>query len=90
MQSHGFFRSLDWGKLERLEIRPPFVPHLRHADSAENFDPEFTSEAPVLTPTDRRMSDTINQSDFSGFSYTAGSFTPSKTVAPIEESRFVI
>ena len=34
-----------------------------------NFDKDFTSEKAVLTPTDRSMIDSINQSEFRGFSY---------------------
>ncbi|KAG8527364.1 uncharacterized protein KY384_007516 [Bacidia gigantensis] len=45
-----FFKEIDWEKLYRKEIPPPFVPDVTSTDSVANFDPEFTKDAPRLTP----------------------------------------
>ena len=69
IQAHAFYRGLDWGKLANLEIPPPFMPTVK-GNEAVNFDAEFTSEAPNLTPpNDMRFIATIDQAQFAGFSY---------------------
>uniref|UniRef100_A0A671KH54 AGC-kinase C-terminal domain-containing protein n=3 Tax=Sinocyclocheilus TaxID=75365 RepID=A0A671KH54_9TELE len=32
------------------KVKPPFVPTIQSSIDVSNFDDEFTSEAPVLTP----------------------------------------
>lgn len=39
-----------------------------------NFDREFTSEAPKLTPTDKLFIMNLDQCEFSGFSYVNPEF----------------
>ena len=39
-----------------------------------NFDREFTSEAPKLTPTDKLFIMNLDQTEFSGFSYVNPEF----------------
>ena len=39
IQRHPFFTGMDWAKLEKLEIPPPFKPTIKGKD-AGNFDPE--------------------------------------------------
>ncbi|CAF3841976.1 unnamed protein product [Rotaria magnacalcarata] len=41
IQKHAFFASIDWDKLFRKEIEPPFIPPI-HTDYGHNFDREFT------------------------------------------------
>jgi len=48
IQAHPFFASIDWDKLYRREITPPFIPEKPKDDyDAPNFDTEFTSEKVV-------------------------------------------
>lgn len=75
IKGHPFFRTIDWGKLERKEVVPPFKPKIKSPKETNNFDPEFTSEKPVLTPTDRKLIASINQAEFQGFSYVNPNFT---------------
>lgn len=49
IQSHRFFRKLDWTKLERLELEPPIKPLITDPILAENFATEFTT-MPLNTP----------------------------------------
>jgi len=48
IKKHEFFAKIDWDKLYKRQIPPPFVPKTDKDDSsAGNFDTEFTSERVV-------------------------------------------
>ena len=42
IKNHKFFESIDWVKLEKKEITPPFKPKIRHQGDVRNFDKMFT------------------------------------------------
>ena len=44
------FLGINFDKLVRREIKPPFVPVVTSDTDVTNFDPTFTSEAVQLTP----------------------------------------
>ena len=70
IQNHPFFRTVDWEKLERKQIEPPFKPTLEDEHDLNNFDPQFTDEPVQFTPdTAAGNTDTIDQSEFEGFDY---------------------
>lgn len=46
IKKHPFFATIDWDKLLRKEIQPPFKPAVSRADDAFYFDSEFTSKSP--------------------------------------------
>uniref|UniRef100_A0A8C6GWK1 protein kinase C n=1 Tax=Mus spicilegus TaxID=10103 RepID=A0A8C6GWK1_MUSSI len=50
VKKHPFFRLTDWSALMDKKVKPPFVPTIRGREDVSNFDDEFTSEAPILTP----------------------------------------
>ncbi|XP_016334699.1 serine/threonine-protein kinase N2-like [Sinocyclocheilus anshuiensis] len=50
VKKHLFFRNIDWDGLLAKKVKPPFVPTIQSSIDVSNFDDEFTSEAPVLTP----------------------------------------
>nr|XP_058969985.1 serine/threonine-protein kinase N2-like isoform X2 [Pocillopora verrucosa] len=67
-----FFRDMNWDDLLARKVRPPFVPSVRHAEDVSNFDEEFTSEEPVLTPPkEARPLNSEEQVLFADFNYTA-------------------
>jgi len=48
IQKHAFFSNIDWDKLYKRQITPPFIPDKDSSESkAGNFDSEFTSERVV-------------------------------------------
>jgi serine/threonine protein kinase len=48
IRSHPFFKDIDWEKMMRKEMTPPFVPNVSNIrESTKYFDEEFTSERPV-------------------------------------------
>ncbi|GLD53384.1 protein kinase C eta type isoform X1, partial [Lates japonicus] len=59
--SHKFFADIDWEKLNRREIEPPFKPRIKTPEDVNNFDPDFTQEEPTLTPIDDPLIPSINQ-----------------------------
>jgi serine/threonine protein kinase len=45
-----FFRNINWDDIYHKRVQPPFLPQIKSATDTSNFDSEFTSVTPVLTP----------------------------------------
>ncbi|XP_056283160.1 protein kinase C eta type [Pseudoliparis swirei] len=69
--SHAFFTGIDWEKLHRREMEPPFKPRIKTPEDVNNFDPDFTQEEPTLTPIDAPLILSVHQEEFRDFSYTS-------------------
>uniref|UniRef100_A0A8C1Z1K6 Protein kinase C n=1 Tax=Cyprinus carpio TaxID=7962 RepID=A0A8C1Z1K6_CYPCA len=80
LREHPFFRWIDWDRLERLEIQPPFKPR-SGGRKGENFDKFFTSAPSALTPSDPDVLAAISQEEFQGFTYINPEFPPSPLTA---------
>ncbi|KZL79329.1 agc pkc protein kinase [Colletotrichum incanum] len=65
-----FFRNINWDDIYHKRVAPPFMPQIKSATDTSNFDSEFTSVTPVLTPVQSVLSQAM-QEEFRGFSYTA-------------------
>ncbi|XP_053268023.1 ribosomal protein S6 kinase alpha-3 isoform X3 [Pleuronectes platessa] len=50
IKRHHFFSTIDWNKLFRREIPPPFKPASGRPDDTFYFDPEFTAKTPRDSP----------------------------------------
>uniref|UniRef100_A0A8D0AQX9 Ribosomal protein S6 kinase n=1 Tax=Sander lucioperca TaxID=283035 RepID=A0A8D0AQX9_SANLU len=50
LKRHGFFSTIDWNKLFRRELKPPFRPAVARPDDTFYFDSEFTSRTPKDSP----------------------------------------
>ncbi|EMP25171.1 Ribosomal protein S6 kinase alpha-2 [Chelonia mydas] len=50
IKRHLFFVTIDWNKLYRKEIKPPFKPAVGRPEDTFHFDPEFTSRTPTDSP----------------------------------------
>uniref|UniRef100_A0A8C1A6T7 protein kinase C n=1 Tax=Cyprinus carpio carpio TaxID=630221 RepID=A0A8C1A6T7_CYPCA len=72
VKRHPFFRNMDWTALLAKKIRPPFLPTIKGREDVSNFDNEFTSEAPILTPPrEPRVLTVSEQEMFVDFDYIA-------------------
>ena len=71
MKAHVFFSSIDFDKLEKREIVPPFVPEVQSDDSIENFDSCFLNSAVEETSSYgfSAFVSTSRDNKFEGFSY---------------------
>jgi hypothetical protein len=47
LKKHPYFASIDWEKLNRLEITPPFVPAVKGAMSPQVAQPTLPQSLPV-------------------------------------------
>ena len=50
IMSHAFFRNINWDDFQDKKVTPPFIPQIKNPTDTSNFDSEFTSVTPVLTP----------------------------------------
>lgn len=50
IMSQPFFRNINWDDIYHKRVQPPFLPTISNATDTSNFDSEFTSVTPVLTP----------------------------------------
>eukprot|EP00457_Paulinella_chromatophora_P008681 gb/GEZN01008722.1/.p1 GENE.gb/GEZN01008722.1/~~gb/GEZN01008722.1/.p1 ORF type:complete len:413 (+),score=72.53 gb/GEZN01008722.1/:56-1294(+) len=69
VKAHIFFKGIDWGKLIKKQVTPPFIPNVDDGkESTQNVDQEFTNETPRDTP---MMASTLQgKAAFPGFTYT--------------------
>ncbi|XP_062841638.1 ribosomal protein S6 kinase alpha-3 isoform X2 [Trichomycterus rosablanca] len=69
IKRHQFYASIDWNKLFRRELYPPFKPASGRPDDTFYFDPEFTAKTPKDSPV---MPPSANAHQlFRGFSFVA-------------------
>lgn len=67
--AHPFFNSIDWEKLEKLEISPPYIPFLVNEEDTSNIDWRFTDHVPSeKSILGRESNETISSETFSNFS----------------------
>ncbi|XP_053574045.1 serine/threonine-protein kinase N1 isoform X2 [Bombina bombina] len=65
-----FFKELDFVALYSRTLPPPFIPSVKGPHDISNFDPEFTSEGPELTPPREPRPLNPNEQDlFQGFDF---------------------
>jgi len=71
IKSHPWFKTIDWKKLDRLEITPPFVPNVRSPDDVQNIDKEFLRENLEDDEADDPKAN-VKPDDFGGFTFQGG------------------
>ncbi|XP_071068630.1 ribosomal protein S6 kinase alpha-2 isoform X6 [Dasypus novemcinctus] len=71
IKRHPFFVTIDWNKLYRKEIRPPFKPAVGRPEDTFHFDSEFTSRTPTDSPGVPPSANAHHL--FRGFSFVASS-----------------
>ncbi|RMZ75252.1 hypothetical protein DV738_g5581, partial [Chaetothyriales sp. CBS 135597] len=50
IMSHAFFKGVNWDDVYHKRVPTPFKPTVKDPKDTSNFDQEFTSVTPVLTP----------------------------------------
>lgn len=55
IMSHAFFRNINWDDIYHKRVPAPFIPQITSPTDTSNFDTEFTSVTPVLTPVQSGM-----------------------------------
>ncbi|XP_032263385.1 ribosomal protein S6 kinase alpha-2 isoform X2 [Halichoerus grypus] len=71
IKRHPFFVTIDWNKLYRKEIKPPFKPAVGRPEDTFHFDPEFTARTPTDSPGVPPSANAHHL--FRGFSFVASS-----------------
>jgi serine/threonine protein kinase len=66
IMSHAFFRNINWDDVYHKRIPAPFTPTISNATDTSNFDQEFTSVTPVLTPVQSGTSNSSLGNDSDG------------------------
>uniref|UniRef100_A0A671P921 protein kinase C n=1 Tax=Sinocyclocheilus anshuiensis TaxID=1608454 RepID=A0A671P921_9TELE len=67
-----FFRNMDWEALLLRKLPPPFLPTIGNKEDVSNFDEEFTTELPALTPPrEPRVLSRKDQDSFHDFDYVS-------------------
>ncbi|KAI8835922.1 kinase-like domain-containing protein [Chytridium lagenaria] len=72
IKRHRYFSDVDWEKLLKKQVKPPYKPKVESEMDTSNFDPVFTDNMiPVdsLPNNSAPLSETIQQ-NFKGFTYT--------------------
>ncbi|XP_070222685.1 ribosomal protein S6 kinase alpha-6 [Bos mutus] len=81
IKRHLFFANIDWNKLYKREVQPPFKPASGKPDDAFCFDPEFTAKTPKDSP---GLPASANAHQlFKGFSFVATSIAEEYKITPI-------
>nr|XP_012594119.1 ribosomal protein S6 kinase alpha-6 isoform X7 [Microcebus murinus]XP_012594120.1 ribosomal protein S6 kinase alpha-6 isoform X7 [Microcebus murinus] len=81
IKRHLFFANIDWNKLYKREVQPPFKPASGKPDDTFCFDPEFTAKTPKDSP---GLPASANAHQlFKGFSFVAASIAEEYKITPI-------
>ncbi|OBA23385.1 hypothetical protein METBIDRAFT_37147 [Metschnikowia bicuspidata var. bicuspidata NRRL YB-4993] len=70
IMEHQYFLDVNFDDVLNLRIQPPFLPEVTSEHDYSNFDQEFTSETPRLTPVETVLTSEM-QEQFRGFSHIA-------------------
>lgn len=77
IKAHAFFKTIDWDKLWKRKVTPPFKPACSRAEDAFYFDSEFTSRTPRDSP--GAPVSAHSKELFRGFSFVAPQFLDEDT-----------
>lgn len=50
LMEHPFFKSIDWEKLAKKEVKPPYIPKTKRIDDLRHIDSMFKEEKVEDTP----------------------------------------
>ena len=71
VKRHPFFDEIEWVKLAKKEMRPPYCPKIGGSKDTGNFDPIFTDEVPRDSPSNTTLTAEAQAANqYIGFTYT--------------------
>lgn len=70
IMEHSYFEDVNFDDILHLRVQPPYLPEISSEHDYLNFDQEFTSETPRLTPVETVLTSEM-QEQFRGFSHIA-------------------
>lgn len=70
IMEHSYFQDVNFDDVLNKRVQPPYLPELKSEHDYSNFDQEFTSETPRLTPVETVLTSEM-QEQFRGFSHIA-------------------
>jgi serum/glucocorticoid-regulated kinase 2 len=69
IKAHPYFKDMNWEKLARLEVTPPYIPPVQDEQhDTSQISPEFLNESPVLSVSEH--TDLGEAGHFPDFTYT--------------------
>lgn len=71
IRKHPFFADLDWEKLAKKEIEPPFKPGVRSKTDISQIDTMFTGEKAVDSVVENSTLTDAKDAHFDGFTYVS-------------------
>ena len=71
VKKHPYFEGIDFDKLLKLKLEPPYKPTVLNEGDVGNFDPSFTKQPPCITPIQGNAIQAADQEEFEGFSFTS-------------------
>ena len=80
IKKHVFFSGIDWEKLEKKEIEPPFKPKVKNEMDTSQIDTTFTQEKPQDSLVETSLGDVSKENNFDGFTFVAPSNMDGKIV----------
>jgi serine/threonine protein kinase len=85
IKNHPWFADIDWAGLDRRELTPQFVPHLKNEQDLPYVEPEVLSELPALSLTNASLH--MDSDLFAGFSYDSEAIHAHMASASISSSK---
>jgi len=74
VKKHPFFKDIDWDKLEKKELEPPFKPKVKSDTDTSQIDSVFLVEKPQDSFVEHSLSETIQRENaFDDFTFVAPS-----------------
>lgn len=89
VKSHPFFKDIDWDKLDKKELSPPWKPNVQDVYDTHNIAPEFTNEPAAVTPSPAHsnLKDHMGSTppSFANFSFAQGSMSSRDSFGSMNE-----
>lgn len=72
VKNHPFFRDIDWERLEKRDIEPPWKPKVKSETDTSQIDTVFTGERPQDSLVEGTLTDAVTKdNNFDGFTFVA-------------------